>query len=820
MWRFTKSVSVIVACIVAVLLVIVSSTSSIGSKPTSGLPANILTEQSDAGTPGNGTVVVPPAEISTAVVPAKGPSGVVLRGIAPDFIGASSDSQSILTTAPLAHWYLGAQYSGSQYNAHSVSCHLTVPSGYDVNTEFYYVILSVWDDGYSYDQIGLANNLGQWVVVWSWTSPDVTQPDGCDYHHSNNAYTLSLNTEYVFSMTLGAGGQLDYFVKNTGGTTLWTLHQDVGDDSYSFVIASSFYYPYYGYGAGDDMLDFTDYLECWNMEQTIRSPAFNWEFLYTSADSSYVSTFSMFSTSDAVTVPEWADAYIGANGYVEIWSGLSKITDFSDSSAYSIGSSVRWEDNSVWLAWRGSSNQNLNVIKTPDMKNWGTKTILTSKSSPYGPSIIWTHEYGGAGYSHIVMAWVGTGSSNYINTIRSTDGVTWTNQWIGNSGSTFPKSDRSPSLAFDSNNNILYLAYKAVTSKNIIILKSTNDAVSWTKIATLSGASQLTRDAPAIAWAGTQLFYLAFGSDANPGYLNVMQSTNGITWTNQKALPDRIADNSALAIGLTCTRDGLSISWYDYATSMVSFRRSAGGDPRFWGEKFSLPFGSFYGASTMCGLPKLDRYITWTGGAGNNLNLMNVSWNRQNPRYGTVDGFVEGFEDSAAFAQDWTFLYGTSHNPTTSQQHRGAYSYMTTSDLEVIQHGLPSVGMTGRLEIWIYDPGPSSYAKVAIAASESYPDARMCSMGIMSDQSYPGEYVYRYSGSTYYDTGVARTQGWHCLQIVVDGTNTIGYVDGTQVFSVSWLANMNGLTIGDWWSDGHTANTVAFDDVSFSTTYA
>jgi len=659
-------------------------------------------------------------------------------------------------------------------------------------------------------------------VAWSWSTPVPNTPDlGITYHSYNAVHTLSLNTEYVFSMTFVQEG-LYYAVKTTSGTVVWSITQNVGSGSH-FMIANFVHYPYFNYGQGIDVPGLTDYVECWYMESTIRSPAFNLEFLGTSTDSSYVNTWTTLYLVDtarnpSLKVPEWMHINTAANGNVEIWCGFNKITDFGDSTLTSIGSSIRLEDSSVWLAWSGNSNHYLNVISTPDMKTWGTKTTITSQTSPYGPSLIWDHLYGGIGHSQLVMAWVGTGSSNYINTMRSTDGVTWTDHWTGTS---LPKSDRSPSLACDYYDNILYLAYKATTT-HIVILSSINDGFSWSTVATLS---LTTSDAPAIAWTGVSpnspgRLYLAFGSVASFPNINVMQSTNGgVTWTNQKTLPDQMAAGSSTALGLTCTGDGLTISWYDkYLTGMVSFRRSAGADTRFWGEKVSLPFGSFSGAATVCG--SVDRYIAWSSGSSNNINLLKVIWDPQS-QYGTVDGFFDGFEDSAAFSQNWVAIYGTPHT-STALHHRGVYSYATSSDREVIKHSVPGSnnlpGLTGRLEIWMYDPGPSIYEKVQIIACQDYPSSLGCCLGIMS-MYYPHEYVYRYDGTTYYDTGVARTQGWHCLQIVVDGTNTIGYIDGVRVFTLSWLSFVSYYTIGDYWLDSHIASAVAFDDVSFSTSY-
>lgn len=769
-------------------------------------------------TSGNGTAVVPSEEVN----------GILPGGNAP-LLQNGTEPQSSQTQAPESRWWSGAQYSGAQYLVHSVSCHVVLPNCYDLSSELYYVLLSVWDDGSnansyyasSYDQLGLASNFGSWNVIWSYTTPDLHNQSGLHYHTTISAVTLSTDTEYIFSMAL-SGGVLTYSVQEAdNGAILFSTSIMVGNPSTDLIVAATVYYPYGNYGTGSTYADFTDYLECWYMDPTIQSPAFNWAFLYTSADSSYVSTYSTFIWSSAPFIaPKWVDTYTGANGYVIVWSGLYRFVDSVDSSAFSIGSAVRWEDNTIWLAWRGTSNTNLNTITvTPDMEKWYNKNTLTSQKSPYGPSIIWTHEAIG---SHLVMAWVGTGTKNYINTYRSTDGQAWTDLWTG-TASGFPKSDMSPSLAYDSNNNILYMAYRDATTHKIVILRSTTDAgpgssAPWAVWATLS---QTTSDAPAICWAGTQLFYLAFVSDTNPGYIKVMQSTDGLTWTNQKTLPYQVASSSALTLGLTCTRDGLTVSWYDSATGMVSFTRSAGGDTRFWGEKFSLPLGTFAGSVTMCGLPKLDRYLAYTTG-GDLLNLMKVCWNTNNPRYGTVDGFVDGFEDSTAFSQDWTFVWGTPHDPTTTQHHRGSYSYMMTQDVENIQHTLlPSsssqTGLTGRFEIWMYDPGPSTYVKVGMAVTETSPSACFCSIGIMSEVS--GDYVYRYSGTTYYDTGVARTQGWHCLQIVVDGTNTIGYIDGVKVFTVSWLTNVNNISIGDMWGDGCIASSVAWDDASFSTNY-
>lgn len=813
-------------CGVVFLLMVGSCASTAETVAQAGQESDVLGAiELGTGLESNGTTGIPnlngasnetpaaSAAIGAGAAPICDP-GWVVDGMPmpPNDEAVSMSPQGILSSAPHAHWYCGAVYSGTPYDAQSVSCHLKVPNGWDVNTEFYYVLLSVFDDGWSYDQIGLANSNGTWRVASSWSSISANPPYYMDYHLNPDNYTFDLNVEYVFTMTLSAG-YLNWYVSIYGGATVWHICDYIGSGSHHFVIAPTVIYP------GDNVrhTDFTEYVETHLMEPTIQSPSFNWEFLQTKSDSTYVNGLVPWykEYSGDVQVPQWMSTFVGANGYVNIWSGLHKITDTLDKSVYSIGSSVRWEDDSRWLAWTGTdSKHRLNVISTADMRNWGSK-MTTSWSAYCGPSIIWTHESGGG--SHLVMAWIST--SNYVNTSRWDSTRGWTGNWTGNSAN-FPKSDRSPSLAFDTNNNVLYLAYKAMTTKKIVILRSYTDGADWSKIVTLN---QTTRNSPSITWSGGQLFYLAFASDADPGNINVMQSTNCISWTNMKILPDKMDDSRSLSIGMTCTCDGLSISWYDHDTAKASFRRCPGGNLNWWGGRFSIPFGPFVGSASMCGLPKPDRYVAWTSTATGQLSLLEVCWPAQNPRNGTVDGFVDGFESSAAFAQDWGRVAGTSTPHTSSaQHHRGGYSYMIgpSTDLEAIQHNLSEQtypGTIGRLEAWIYDPGPLIYAKVQLSACGVFPLQRFCALGIRSD-SYPSDYVFRWDSATYYDTYVARTQGWHCFQIVIDGSNANGFIDGTSVFVITggWLPSIDFFTVGDWWQDDHYASSVAWDDVSFS----
>ncbi|MCL2767099.1 MAG: immune inhibitor A, partial [Peptococcaceae bacterium] len=125
----------------------------------------------------------------------------------------------------------------------------------------------------------------------------------------------------------------------------------------------------------------------------------------------------------------------------------------------------------ILMAWSGTTNRQLNFLKSRDGINFTGKKTL-SETSPNGPALTF---FNGAWF----VAWTGTGNKQ-LNILKSTDGVNWTNKV------TLPDtSDSSPSLAVV--NGYLYMAWRGANNR-LTIMRSVN-GLTWTNKVTLNDTS-------------------------------------------------------------------------------------------------------------------------------------------------------------------------------------------------------------------------------------------------------------------------------------------------------------------------------------------
>src|SRR5579862_6535094 len=107
------------------------------------------------------------------------------------------------------HWYAGGVYNGGVTTTTEALSEFSVPGGAAPKAnQFYYVILSIWDNVGSYDQIGFANNNGVWGITYSYTTgtcPSLT------YHYNSDAQAITAG-KYTFTITIASGGGINFDV--------------------------------------------------------------------------------------------------------------------------------------------------------------------------------------------------------------------------------------------------------------------------------------------------------------------------------------------------------------------------------------------------------------------------------------------------------------------------------------------------------------------------------------------------------------------------------------------------------------------------------
>jgi hypothetical protein len=139
------------------------------------------------------------------------------------------------------HWYAGGVYEGANQTATIVETQITVPGGAAPKSDqFYYVILSVFDNTGSYDQLGFANNKGFWGLAYSYTTGSCTS---LTYHYSSDALKLTPGATYKFVISIAATGNL-YFRAYLNGTLVYGLHYHNGAEYFSLAARYCGHYDY------------------------------------------------------------------------------------------------------------------------------------------------------------------------------------------------------------------------------------------------------------------------------------------------------------------------------------------------------------------------------------------------------------------------------------------------------------------------------------------------------------------------------------------------------------------------------------------------
>jgi hypothetical protein len=162
------------------------------------------------------------------------------------------------------HYYAGSVYSGSATTATQLQVTVQIPDDYPEGSSFYYVILSVWDNAGSYDQIGFTNDEGTWGLAYSWTSYCAA-----NYYYSPDALTLQRGQSYDFDMFVSSG-YVDFAAfYESNATIAWSYSADTGGTA--FEVAES-----YSCDSGSSY-DYTDYEEVYNTT----GPVVPYDFLFT-----------------------------------------------------------------------------------------------------------------------------------------------------------------------------------------------------------------------------------------------------------------------------------------------------------------------------------------------------------------------------------------------------------------------------------------------------------------------------------------------------------------------------------------------------------
>ncbi len=199
---------------------------------------------------------------------------------APHPYAIRAPSRGVAPALYSGHYWAGAYFTGNASTPRNVSTKLTVPDATPSGVEFYYVLLSVWDNSGSYDQIGFANDDGTWGFTYSFTTPCAS-----NYYYDPDYTPLTRGDTYTFTMSLSATGNLT-FLAQTGGKTAVHLVEHTGGTSF---LDQSFYSCTYG-----TYYDYTDYEEIYQTQQSM--PDFDFFFTGNAQNGSAVTAWSNMGT--------------------------------------------------------------------------------------------------------------------------------------------------------------------------------------------------------------------------------------------------------------------------------------------------------------------------------------------------------------------------------------------------------------------------------------------------------------------------------------------------------------------------------------------
>ncbi|HJN14903.1 MAG TPA: carbohydrate-binding protein, partial [Armatimonadota bacterium] len=118
----------------------------------------------------------------------------------------------------------------------------------------------------------------------------------------------------------------------------------------------------------------------------------------------------------------------------------------------------------------------------------------------------------------------------------------------------------------------------------------------------------------------------------------------------------------------------------------------------------------------------------------------------------------------------------------------------------VVKWTLP-LRLVGRLEVWFYDDMVSP--KQQIAAASGVPGELMA----IVTWSTP-YYQYRVT-TTYHDTPIKRSKGWHLFAWECDGRETVASIDGTDIHTNRGMGRIREISLGSFWDD----STGWYDDL-------
>ncbi|MCI4330704.1 MAG: hypothetical protein L3K19_02510 [Thermoplasmata archaeon] len=255
---------------------------------------------------------------------------------------------------PLTHWWFGGYYGGATLSPTQAKMTLTIPDAVPASSEFYYVLLSTWDNAGSYDQVGISNDYGTWGWTWSYTSACAGS-----YTYTPNQLALQRGTTYTFTMTIASGNVT--FTVAKGATVVGTIVGNSGGTSFTMS-------GFYTCATGGTYYDYTDYEEIYATTQSF--PSFNFVFNQNVVTNGSVTNWSSFGSgapSGILTAVRANTVRVENQGFTMRFMGApDRVTLPAATIAYHTNVSLTW--------WFNAGNITLSATGVPSGMSVGFGT--------------------------------------------------------------------------------------------------------------------------------------------------------------------------------------------------------------------------------------------------------------------------------------------------------------------------------------------------------------------------------------------------------------------------------------------------------------
>jgi hypothetical protein len=278
------------------------------------------------------------------------------------------------------------------------------------------------------------------------------------------------------------------------------------------------------------------------------------------------------------------------------------------------GPALAFHNNALFLAWRGSGNDHLNVSVSDDRGGTFHGKHVSPETSDDAPALA-SHS------GRLFIAWRGSGNENInvavVSRTSSGDVAPFSNKVILSDS-----SDMSPSIA--SHNGNLYLAFRGSGNENLNVMVSTDNGATFGR---KHISSETTTDSPALVSCGGSLYIAWKGSGneninvatvdvgTNPANPNITGFSNKVIFGDTTEVRPALAQQAAL----------LFLSWKGAGND--NFNIMFPGDHDGCTQKFTTTESSSHAPSLATDGDSM--WVAWKGSGNENLNVAVVEFASQ-----------------------------------------------------------------------------------------------------------------------------------------------------------------------------------------------